>query len=280
MNILITGSNGQLGTELRHLFDSRQIVYTGANSNELDITDKEQVDNYFRKHQPKVIYHCAAYTAVDKAEMEPGKSANNLVNIEGTKNIAIAAEAIGSKLVYISTDYVFDGTKLGEYGVEDEPNPINEYGKAKLLGENMVKKYCQKHYIVRTSWVFGKYGKNFVYTMLELAKTNKSISVVNDQIGRPTWTRSLAEFITYLVDNSEKFGTYQFSNEGSCSWYEFALIILKDSDVVIQPVSSDKFPQEAVRPKHSVMDLTTAQNVYSGNISWKEALEDFVISLK
>lgn len=272
--ILITGANGQLGTELRQLLDERGVAYDAFDSNEMDITDQRAVDAQFDALKPAVVFHCAAYTAVDKAEDE-GKQVNWQVNEDGTRNVAKAAKRVGAKLVYISTDYVFDGTNPDEYQVDDPTNPKNEYGKAKLAGEQAVKETLDDYYIIRTSWVFGKYGKNFVYTMLRLAKTHDKLTVVDDQFGRPTWTRTLAEFMTYLIDHDEPFGTYQLSNGGSCSWYEFAAAILKDQDVEVAPVPSEAYPQKAYRPRHSIMSLDKAAGTGFAIISWQEALEKF-----
>lgn len=207
--ILIIGANGQLGTELRHLLDECGIEYAARDAKDMDITDRETVDKQLNQLKPEVIYHCAAYTAVDKAEDE-GKEINWKVNEDGTCNLAEAAAKIGAKLVYLSTDYVFDGTKTSEYEVDDPTNPKNEYGKAKLAGEKAIQAAMNDYYIIRTSWVFGKYGKNFVYTMLRLAKDHDRLTVVDDQVGRPTWTRTLAEFMTYLVDHDCEYGVYQY----------------------------------------------------------------------
>lgn len=277
--ILITGANGQLGSELRDLLDERGAAYNAFNSKSMDITDKQAVDAKFDDLQPEVVYHCAAYTAVDNAEDE-GKKINWQVNEDGTRNVAEAAKRFGAKLVYISTDYVFDGTNPGEYQVDDPTNPKNEYGKAKLAGEQAVKETMDDYYIIRTSWVFGKYGKNFVYTMLRLAKDHDKLTVVDDQFGRPTWTRTLAEFMTYLVDNDEPFGTYQLSNENSCSWYEFAKEILKDEDVEVAPVDSSAYPAKAYRPRHSIMSLDKAEATGFVILSWQTALAKFMEEIK
>lgn len=273
--ILITGANGQLSTELRNLLDERGIAYNAFDAKYMDITDQQAVDAKFDALKPAVVYHCAAYTAVDKAEDE-GKQVNWRVNEDGTRNVAAAAKRVGAELVYISTDYVFDGTNSDEYQVDDPTNPKNEYGKAKLAGERAVKEKTDDYYIIRTSWVFGKYGKNFVYTMLRLAKDHDKLTVVDDQFGRPTWTRTLAEFMTYLVDHEEPFGTYQLSNENSCSWYEFAKEILKDQDVEVAPVPSEAYPQKAYRPRHSIMSLSKAEETGFEIISWQEALAKFL----
>ncbi|WP_076459423.1 dTDP-4-dehydrorhamnose reductase [Limosilactobacillus caccae] len=271
---LVIGANGQLGSELCNLLDEQEIIYNASISKQMDITDKNTVVEKITTLKPDVIYHCAAYTAVDNAE-DVAKELNWKVNEDGTRNVAEAAKKVGAKLVYISTDYVFDGTNTGEYEVDAPTNPKNEYGKAKLAGEEAVKEILDDYYIIRTSWVFGKYGKNFVYTMLRLAKDHDKLTVVNDQVGRPTWTRTLAEFMTYLVDNDQPFGTYQLSNEGNCSWYEFAKEILKDEDVEVLPVTSDAYPAKAYRPRHSIMSLKKAEETGFEIVDWKTALGTF-----
>lgn len=273
--ILITGSNGQLGTELCHLLDERNISYTATDSAEMDITDKDAVDDVFQAVKPTFVFHCAAYTAVDKAEDE-GKELDEKINVAGTKNIAEAAEAAGAVLVYISTDYVFDGTNAGEYPVDAETNPKNEYGRTKLAGEQLVQSICSNYYIIRTSWVFGQYGHNFVYTMRRLAETYPILTVVSDQVGRPTWTRTLAEFMVHVMETKPATGIYHLSNDNSCSWYEFACEILKDFDVEVKPVTSEEYPQKAYRPKHSVMDLSKAKATGFAIPTWQEALASFV----
>lgn len=278
MTILITGSKGQLGMELRKLLDEKGMNYTATDSGEMDITNKTAVDAFFQKVNPTLVFHCAAYTAVDKAEDE-GKDLNEKVNAIGTKTIADAAEAHGAVMVYISTDYVFDGNNSKEYTEIDQANPQNEYGRMKYEGEQWVQNICSKYYIIRTSWVFGEFGNNFVYTMLRLAKTHPVLTVVDDQIGRPTWTRTLAAFMLHLLDTDAVFGLYHLSNDGSCSWYEFACEILKDYDVEVKPVSSAEYPQKAYRPKHSIMDLSKAKATGFQIPTWEEALSQFVASI-
>lgn len=278
MKILITGANGQLGTELRKLLDERNTSYTATDSSELDITDEFAVSNFVAELNPDVVYHCAAFTAVDAAEDE-AKELNRNVNVDGTKNVAIAAEAVGATIVYISTDYVFDGTSLEEYKTDDLPNPQNEYGKAKLEGERMVQKYSSKYYIVRTSWIFGEFGNNFVFTMLRLAEAHPRITVVDDQFGRPTWTRTLAEFMVFLIEKYPSCGIYHLANEGSCSWFEFSKKILRDSSVEVIPVDSTQYPQKAKRPKHSALNLDKTKDLGFSLISWQEALQQFEKSL-
>lgn len=274
-DILITGANGQLGTELRHLLDEKGIAYDAFDSKGMDITDAQAVADRFAEVQPKIVFHCAAFTAVDAAEDEQ-KDLNWTVNEDGTRNVAEAAQKAGATLVYISTDYVFDGTNEGKYAVDAATNPKNEYGKAKLAGEKLVSSIMDKYYIIRTSWVFGQYGKNFVYTMLRLAKDHDKLTVVADQVGRPTWTRTLAEFMLYAVQNKVPYGYYQLSNDGHCSWYEFASEILKDQPVDVQPVTSEQYPQKAYRPRHSIMSLDKVKGTGFNVITWQEALQNFL----
>lgn len=274
--ILITGGHGQLGTELRQLLDEKKLDYVSTDADQLDITDKEATNTFINDMKPEIIYHCAAYTAVDKAEDE-GKELDELINVEGTRNVAEAAKAAGSTLIYISTDYVFDGKKKdGMYQVDDTTNPLSEYGRTKLLGEKAVQEIMDDYYIIRTSWVFGIYGHNFIYTMQNLAKTHDRLTVVNGQFGRPTWTRTLAEFMTFVIEKKAPFGVYHLSNEDSCSWYEFAKEILKDTKVEVAPVTSEEYPQKATRPQYSIMDLSKAKALGFEIPTWQEALASFL----
>lgn len=276
---LITGANGQLGTELCYLLDDMGLKYEATTLDNLDITNQQQVFETLRRVQPSHIIHCAAYTAVDKAE-EEGRELNYKVNVDGTRYLATAAKELGIPLVYISTDYVFDGNLAdGEYLVDSPTNPMNEYGKAKLQGEEVVRDLLSNYYIIRTSWVFGKYGHNFVYTMRRLAKERPQLTIVNDQYGRPTWTRTLAEFVVFLLQNQSPYGIYHLSNDDACTWYEFAREILKDTDVEVLPVTSAEFPQKAYRPKHSVMSLQKAKRLGFTIPTWRDALQQFLSSL-
>ncbi|EOH92732.1 dTDP-4-dehydrorhamnose reductase [Enterococcus haemoperoxidus ATCC BAA-382] len=277
--ILLTGGNGQLGTELRHLLDEQGMEYVSTDSKELDITDAEKTMAYITNLKPELIYHCAAYTAVDKAEDE-GKELDEKINVDGTRNVTVAAKAVDATLVYISTDYVFDGTKKDDvYKTDDQTNPQNEYGRTKLLGEQIVQEVMEKYYIIRTSWVFGQYGHNFVFTMQKLAETRDQLTVVDDQFGRPTWTRTLAEFMVFVVKEEVPYGVYHLSNDNSCNWYEFAKEILKNTDVEILPVDSSKFPQKATRPKYSVMDLNKTKELGFEIPTWEKALESMLESI-
>lgn len=278
--ILLTGGNGQLGTELRHLLDEQGVEYVATDSKELDITDADKTMAYITNLKPEVIYHCAAYTAVDKAEDE-GKELDEKINVDGTRNVAVAAKAVDATLVYISTDYVFDGTKKEDmYKTDDQTNPQNEYGRTKLLGEQIVQEVMEKYYIIRTSWVFGQYGHNFVFTMQKLAETRDQLTVVDDQFGRPTWTRTLAEFMIFVIKENVPYGIYHLSNENSCNWYEFAKEILKNTEVEVLPVDSSKFPQKAIRPKYSVMDLSKTKELGFEIPTWEKALEAMLTSIE
>lgn len=200
------------------------------------------------------------------------------VNVLGTRYIAEAASKLGAKLLYVSTDYVFDGRKNEPYEIWDPPNPINHYGYTKYLGEEEVKKLVENYFIVRTSWVFGKHGKNFVKTMIGLAKEKREIKVVNDQVGSPTYTKDLAKLLVDMIQ-SERYGIYHATNEGYCSWYEFAVDILKlaNMDVKVIPVSSEEFPSKAKRPKNSRLSKRSLdENGFSRLREWKKALKDFL----
>lgn len=274
MKYLVAGAKGQLGQEIVQLLKEQGKEYVSFDSKQLDITNREQVFQVLDNEMPDIVLDTAAYTAVDAAEDE-GKEKNWLVNAEGTKNLAEASKKINATLIYISTDYVFFGDKIGEYTELDQVNPQNEYGKAKLSGEKAVQSSGVNYYIIRTSWVFGEYGKNFVYTMQSLSSKLEKISVVNDQVGRPTWTRTLAEFMSYLIDNGIEFGIYNLSNDGTASWYEFALEILKSNNITIEPVTSKSFPTVAYRPKNSVLSLAKTKGTGFCIPTWKEALFDF-----
>ncbi len=275
--ILITGANGQLGTELRYLLDERDVDYVATDISQLDITDTDQVNKVFSEVKPTLDFHCAPYTVVDKAEDE-GKTLNYAINVTGTENIARAAAAHDATLVYISSDYVFDGQKpVGEaWSEEEETNPQTEYGRTKVIAEKAIQDTLQKFYLIRTSWLFGKYGKNFVSTMLDLADEKERLAVVNDQHGCPTWSRTLAEFILYLIEFEKPFGIYHLSNLGPTTWYGFAKEILKNKPVEVVPVNSEAFLQKAKRPKNSVLSLTKAQSVGFNIPTWQDALKEML----
>lgn len=274
MKFLVTGT-GQLGFELEKLLsdDGRHefIVY---NSTQMDITNQKLVEEIVKKEKPDWIINAAAYTKVDLAQGE-GKELNWKVNHEGELNIVQAAKSIGAGVVYVSTDYVFNGQSDKPIKTTERTDPINEYGKSKLAGELETAKALTKYYIVRTSWVYGQNGNNFVFTMQKLAKKLSELTVVNDQQGRPTWAKNLAEFILYLIENNSDYGTYNFSNDGQTTWYGFAKEILKNENVKITPVDSSAFKTEAKRPAYSVLDLEKSKQTGFKIADWKTALIEF-----
>lgn len=278
MKYLITGANGQLGQEVTNLLRSQKKSVSAYRSKELNILDKDKIESVFNEENPEVVFHCAAYTAVDKAEDDKNQNWN--VNVEGTKNIAEACKKHNALMIYISTDYVFDGKGTETYKETDTPNPQNEYGKAKLEGEKAVQTILDEHYIIRTSWVFGEYGNNFVSTMKRLADEKLELSIVSDQIGRPTWTKTLAEFMIHLTKVKPEYGIYHLANDESCSWFEFAEEILKNKDILVRQILSEDYPQKATRPKHSVLNLSKAKASGFDILDWKTALNQFNESIK
>ncbi|KAF0825003.1 dTDP-4-dehydrorhamnose reductase [Cytobacillus firmus] len=280
MKILITGAKGQLGQDVTEIVEKKSGVKAYPFSRqELDILDEQAVFSVVESIQPDWIFHCAAYTNVEAAEDE-GKDLNWKVNKDGSAIISKAAAAFNAQLIYISTDYVFDGTKEEPYRTTDPTNPINEYGKAKLAGELAIRENYPNSYIIRTSWVFGENGKNFVYTMLNLAKKMETLKVVNDQYGRPTYTKDLAAFMLFIAENEIENGIYHFSNQGVATWHDFASEILKNVDVQVLPVNSDEFPQKAKRPQHSVMSLDKVKDTGFNIPTWENALNRFMKNTK
>lgn len=279
MKILVTGANGQLGRDIVKIIDLTHKVF-GYGRKELDVRDIEQCREIFNQIKPNVIIHAAAYTAVDKAETDEDNAF--AVNAFGSRNVAIAANEIGAKLCYISTDYVFDGTSDQPYKEYDHTNPQSIYGKSKHAGELLVQSLSKRYFIVRTSWVYGQHGNNFVKTMLKLGKEKAILKVVEDQIGSPTYTVDLCHFILELI-GSEKYGIYHASNSGSCSWFEFAKAIFADSGYTtqVEPCTTDEFPRPAPRPRHSVMDHQSIRaNNFTDLRPWREALAEFIESIK
>lgn len=276
MVVVVTGANGQLGQAIQKLSEhSTGITFVFADSNMLDITNAENCQDFFAKHQPDFCINTAAYTAVDLAETNQEKAFE--VNVIGVRNIVQACRKNQSTLIHLSTDFVFDGQKHTPYTENDSPNPQSVYGKTKLQGEDEVKKW-EKHYIIRTSWVYSGFGKNFMKTMLNLAATHKTIRVVNDQIGSPTNANCLAKALLHILQtksNKNIFGTYNFSNYGSCSWYDFAKEIFKhnNSQVELLPIPTTSYPTPAQRPNYSVLDTTKFKTTFGFEIkSWQESL--------
>ena len=291
MVVLVTGAGGQLGQSLQFLAKSQfniniknqkenDLEFIFCNSTELDITDSNNVQNIFDKYKPNFCINTAAYTAVDKAESEPEKS--YLINLVGAKNLAAACNQYNATLLHISTDFVFDGSKKSPYTEIDLPNPAGVYGQTKLDGEKAVQEICAKHYIIRTSWVYSQFGNNFLKTMLRLASEKDSLSVVNDQIGTPTNAVDLAAVLIKIIQNSiqhpikNNYGIYNFSNEGHCSWYDFAQKIFEfsNSKINLQPIATSGYPTPAKRPAYSVLDKSKIKEVFGIDImDWKQSLK-------
>jgi dTDP-4-dehydrorhamnose reductase len=276
MKIIVTGANGQLGQDVVSILkEDDQFEVFSFGREDLDIVNEQKVSEVIHSINPDWILHCAAYTNVEAAE-DTGKDLNWKVNRDGSAIISKAASEVSAKLIYISTDYVFDGTKQDQYQTNDASNPLNEYGAAKLAGEKAVMEYSPNAHIIRTSWVFGEHGINFVYTMLKLAGRMDTLKVVNDQFGRPTYAYDLASFMVYIVKNDIPGGVYHFSNDGQATWFEFAKEILKNKDVQVLPVDSTEFPQKATRPKHTILSLSRVKETGFVIPSWKNALERFM----
>jgi len=275
LKILITGSKGQLGSELVDLLSKENEVH-GFGHKELDITDKNRVINTVSKIVPDIVIHCAAFVDADGCESNI-KTAFD-VNTVGSGNVAIASKKTKSIMVYISTDYVFDGKKTSPYLESDIPNPINIYGISKYGGELIVKNLLNKFFIVRTSWLYGKGGKNFVNIILRLVRDKKELKVVNDQVGSPTYVPDLAKAISALI-STNYYGIYHITNSGECSWYEFAKKILeyvKIKNVKVTPISTEELNRPAPRPKYSVLRNFNLEKkkIYKMR-NWELALKDF-----
>lgn len=272
MKVLVTGAKGMLGQDLCPILEDMGGFVIPTDYETLDITDKAAVDGAVREIHPDLIIHCAAYTNVDKAESDKDNAYR--LNVEGTKNVAEAAGKNDAVMVYISTDYVFDGLKSVPYLPSDKPNPQNVYGKTKYEGEIEVQKYCKKFYIARTSWLYGHKGKNFVETMLSLAKEKTSLKVVDDQKGSPTWTVELIHGIIKLLNMP--YGIYHISGEGETSWYGFAKKIfeLEGIKIDLNPCTTEEFPRDAKRPKYSYMANLPETGVLTRE--WDKALSDYL----
>ena len=274
--ILVTGVKGQLGYDVIKELNERNIECLGIDREELDITDEKAVSNYILKLKPECVIHCAAYTAVDRAEDEVEICTK--VNVNGTENIAKACKEIDAKMIYISTDYVFDGCGDKPFEVDGKIEPHSVYGKTKYKGELKVKEYLDKYFIVRISWVFGVNGNNFVKTMLRLGKEKENINVVCDQIGSPTYTADLAPILCDMAV-SEKYGVYHATNEGDCSWADFAQEIMNQAGLKcrITHIPTSEYSSKAVRPFNSRMSKKSLiNNGFKLLPQWKNALERYL----
>ncbi|MDO5334347.1 MAG: dTDP-4-dehydrorhamnose reductase [bacterium] len=277
MKILITGANGQLGTELHEILEREfpgQTLYTDVQ--ELDLTNAKAVDSYVANNEITHIVNCAAYTAVDRAEEE--KMLCAAVNTDAVKNLAMAADANGAKIIHISTDYVFDGTNHRPYRESDKVNPISQYGTTKRKGETLLLALAPQAIIIRTAWLYSAHGNNFVKTMLRLADSQPEIKVVCDQIGTPTFARDLARAVVKVLQSHQWVpGIYHFTDEGAASWYDFAKAIFRiaGKDVKVTPIPTEDYPTPASRPSYSILDRTRIKATYGIEIPhWEEALAD------
>lgn len=288
MVVLVTGANGQLGQSLQFIAKNHPDVhFVFCDSSTLDITNSNNVTQVFSQFKPNFCINAAAYTAVDKAESEPEKA--HLINVIGAQNIAEVCKETNCILLHISTDFVFDGTKKTPYTEEDQTNPTGVYGQTKLDGEKTIQNTFDHYYIIRTSWVYSQFGANFMKTMLRLASERDSLSVVNDQIGTPTHAVDLAECLVKIIQThchpelvegqqptTHNFGIYNFSNEGQCSWYDFAKEIFRVNNIFInlQPIPTTSYPTPAQRPSYSVLDKSKIKRVFGVEIKdWAESLK-------
>lgn len=280
MKVLVTGSAGQLGFDVMRELGKRGIEGRGVTRRDFSLTDFPMARAYIEDYRPDVVIHCAAYTAVDAAEDEPDIC--HAVNGAATGNIAAACAAVDAKLVYISTDYVFAGQGTTFYETEDDKAPQNVYGSSKLVGEKAVQEALKKYFIVRISWVFGINGKNFIRTMLKLGENHDTLTVVNDQVGSPTYTRDLAVLLVDMAA-SENYGIYHATNEGICSWAELAAEVFRQSrqDVQVTPVPSTAYPTRAKRPHNSRLSkksLTAAG--FSRLPTWQDAVRRYLLEMQ
>jgi dTDP-4-dehydrorhamnose reductase len=282
MKVMVTGANGQLGTDL--CLTLRDFETIGLTHAEADITDLTSFINICRKYRPSVIINTASYVRVDDCEDEVDRAF--LVNALGARNVAVAAQELGAKLIHISTDYVFGGEATPHhtpYTEFDIPAPANVYGRSKLAGEDMVRHHCHRHFIVRSSGLFGVAGSsgkggNFIETILRLGKERDELRVVNDQVLSPTYTRDLAAKIAQLM-TTEYYGIFHVTNRGSCSWYEFTVEILRLAGLKtrVVPITSDQYPQKARRPAYSVLDNYQLRLLRMDEMrTWQEALADYM----
>lgn len=276
MKVLVTGYHGQLGYDVVKISEKQGHEVLGTTREHFDLTDEVKIKEVIRNFKPDVVVHCAAYTLVDKAEDE--KELCFAVNVLGTRYIAEACKEVNAKMVYISTDYVFDGESNRPYEVSDKVNPVNYYGETKLLGEYEVLKTVPYHFIIRISWVFGENGNNFVKTMRRLAETRKELNVVGDQYGSPTYTKDLSNLISEMIQ-TDRYGIYHASNEGTCSWSEFAGAIFEYSGLAtrVNSITTEDYPTRARRPKSSIMSKDELEkNGFRRLPHWKDALQRYL----
>jgi dTDP-4-dehydrorhamnose reductase len=284
MKVLVTGVNGQLGHDVVNELQRRGHTPIGVDIAEMDITDAAAVERVMEEVKPDAVIHCAAWTAVDAAEEPENREKVCAVNVAGTANIAASCARQGCKLMYISTDYVFDGQGTRPWEPDDERHPLNVYGQTKYEGELAVERASERYFIVRIAWVFGVNGKNFVRTMLNLGKTHDSLTVVDDQIGSPTYTYDLSRLLVDMIQ-TDRYGRYHATNEGLCSWYEFACEIFRQAKeldpryarVQVSPVDSSAYPAKAKRPSNSRMSKEKlSENGFARLPAWQDALARYL----
>ncbi len=281
--ILVTGARGQLGMDVASALKAGGLNAVGYGRDDLDIIDRDSVSSVIEKEAPSIIINCAAYTKVDLAEKERERAF--AVNAEGARNLALASKATGATLIHISTDFVFDGKKTDPYKEEDKTNPLGVYGKSKLAGEEAIRETCPEHIIIRTSWLYGVHGNNFVKTILRLAEDREVLKVVNDQVGSPTWTMDLAAVITKTTEairgGCAPFGLYHYSNVGVASWFDFALAIVEEARGLgmelrcknIEPIPTTAYPTPAARPAYSVLGTLKIKKTLNLSIPlWRTSL--------
>ncbi len=276
MKVMVTGANGQLGYDVINELNERGHEVTGVDVDDMDVVDEEAVRRVIIGAQPDAVIHCAAYTAVDAAEDNRERCLE--VNVKGTGNIVNACREADAKLVFISTDYVFDGTKKEPWVETDEGNPLSVYGDSKFQAERLVRQGMEKHFIVRVSWLFGENGNNFVKTMLKIGAKGISPNVVADQTGSPTYTRDLCVLLADMVV-TERYGVYHATNEGYCSWYDFAKAIydLAGMEVDVSPVDTSQYPAKARRPLNSRLSKDKLEKAGFQRLPhWKDALGRFL----
>lgn len=276
MKVLVTGVKGQLGFDVCKELDKRNIENKGIDRDDCDITDEQAVLSYIKNYAPDVVVHCAAYTAVDRAEDEKEICYN--VNVKGTEYIARACKEIDAKMVYISTDYVFEGTGDKAYEVQDNTAPDNTYGITKYQGEEAVRKILSKYFIIRISWVFGINGNNFINTMMKLGESRSELNVVADQVGSPTYTYDTAPLICDMIA-TEKYGTYHATNEGYCSWADLAEYIFSvtGQKVLVHHIKSEEYPTKASRPKNSRLSKASLDNAGFKRLpDWQDAVKRYI----
>ena len=279
MNILITGCNGQLGNELQLLEkEHAENRYFNTDVEQLDITDQDAVTRYVEENDIHGIIHCAAYTAVDKAETE--QELCRRLNAEAPRYLARAIDRRGGWIIQISTDYVFDGTKHTPYNEADQANPSTFYGKTKLEGEKAIMQECKQAMIIRTAWLYSTFGNNFVKTMIQLGKERHELGVIFDQIGTPTYARDLAAIIMAAIRQKFMPGVYHFSNEGVTSWYDFAKVIHRLAGIKncnVRPLHTEEYPTPARRPAYGVLDKTKIKQTYNLEIPyWEDSLAECI----